>query len=78
MRLFLLIMLLAPTTALAKEYRFKWNMKNETLSYKTNASSWEEAFQKASQFCFDYSLNKQTKISEDIGLSIIDICVNPK
>lgn len=76
MKLLLVLLLLSPNVY-AKEYKFTWKTDKETIQYKTNSDSWEVAFERASTFCFNL-LAKKEVLTEDKGLEIIDICVNPR
>lgn len=63
----------APT----KEYLFKYNLSGETLEIRNPAGSYEEAFEKAAQQCFNHYKGRG-KVSENRGLDIIDVCANPR
>lgn len=51
--------------------------KNPKLELRIRADSYEEAFKAASKECFRHFKNGQ-KLSENDGLSIIDVCANPR
>ncbi len=52
-------------------------MNSETYEYSLNASSYEEAFDKAAQSCFRH-FKQGRRVSQDQGLDIIDVCANPR
>lgn len=68
-----------PNFALAKEYHFVFKMqdKNQTIEYKTEADSWNEAYRDAAVFCKNF-LKKKEKLTEERILDIVDICANPR
>jgi len=74
----LIFTLLLCSTAEAKEFKFTYILGRDQLQYKTNADTWEEAFKRGADFCFDFFVKKESVISEDRGLDIIDICANPR
>lgn len=45
--------------------------------YRTQAASYEEAFNKAAKACFTHFKGGQ-RLSEEVGLSVIDACANPR
>lgn len=47
------------------------------FEYRTEAASYEIAFKKAAQACFQHFKDGR-KLSEAEGLSIIDTCANPR
>lgn len=65
------------TSPVTKEYSFKYQLKDKTLTIKKTATSYETAFEDAAQQCFN-ELRGKGRISEDRGLDIIDICANPR
>lgn len=60
----------------SKNYDFKFSYKNEVLKINQEASSYDSAYKIAAKSCFEHFKNKK-KLSNDEGLSIIDICANP-
>lgn len=60
-----------------KEYIFKYILSGRTLEIKESAESYEEAFEKSAQRCFDF-YRGSGKMSEERGLDIIDVCANPR
>lgn len=74
----LLATVLLCSTAQAKEFKFKWESGRDLLQYKTNADTWEEAYKRAAEFCFDFLTKRETNLTEEKGLDIIDICANPR
>lgn len=78
----LILALLLCSTAQAKEFRFTfyfpYGTNQNKLQYKTDAFSQEEAYRRASQFCFDFFTKKEANLTEEKGLDIIDTCVNPR
>jgi hypothetical protein len=73
-----LILLLLCGTANATEYKFTYTIGRDQLLYKTEAKTWEEAFKRGADFCFDFLVKKEKALSEEKGLDIIDICANPR
>ena len=69
--------LLLASTANAKEYKFTYSFEKETLVYRTEAKTWEEAFKSGADCCFEFFKNVKP-LTEDRGLDIIDVCANPK
>lgn len=65
------------TEPMTKLYSFKFKMSQETFEYTQKSPSYEEAFEKAAQACFSHFKNGR-RISEDLGLDIIDACANPR
>jgi len=65
------------TTPMEKLYTFKFKLSHETYEYSQKSPSYEEAFQKAAQSCFDH-YREGKKLSENQGLDIIDVCANPR
>jgi len=64
----------APT---AKDYKFSFKYKGESIVLKSKSANFEEAFEKAAKECFHrYRANRH--LTEDEGLDIIDVCANPK
>lgn len=66
------------TPSYAAEFKFKWQLKDGALQYKTEAESWEVAFRRAAKFCFDFAIKREKNLTEEAGLDIIDICANPR
>jgi hypothetical protein len=60
-----------------KDYVFKFKMADQTLELKEQAISYEDAYEKAAKQCFQY-FKGTAKVSENVGLSIIDVCANPR
>ncbi len=58
-------------------YNFKFRMKSEIFEVKQSSGSYEEAFEKAAQSCFQHFKGNR-RVSEDQGLDIIDVCANPR
>lgn len=54
------------------------NTKSPRFEFSTRANSYEEAFKIASKACYSHFRSGQTSFSEDDGLSIIDVCANPR
>lgn len=75
---YLYVLLLIGSVTEAKEFNFKYVLRNDILEYKTKADTWEEAFKRGADFCFDFFVKKRTKINENEALDIIDTCVNPR
>ena len=66
------------TPTAIKEYGFKFKMtENEKYEYVTKANTYEDAFEKAAQACFNHFKGGR-RVSEDRGLAIIDVCANPR
>lgn len=65
------------TTPSEKSYTFKFKLKNESYEVTSRAATYEEAFDRAAQDCFQYFRGGR-HISEDQGLDIIDVCANPR
>lgn len=61
----------------SKEYLFKYSLSGEKLEVRSPAASYEEAFEKAAQKCFNH-YKGSGKVSENRGLDIIDVCANPR
>lgn len=78
MKALFVALLLIPTLAQAKEHKFVWKTKDVNLEFKTSAETWEVAYERAAQFCFKYLVEKETKLTTDRGLDIIDLCANPR
>ncbi|MBX3018396.1 MAG: hypothetical protein KF767_10930 [Bdellovibrionaceae bacterium] len=52
--------------------------KAETpYKFRTQAASYDEAFKKAAQSCYNHFKGGE-RLSEEIGLSVIDTCANPR
>ncbi len=78
---YLFFLLMLPSISFAKEFHFTYRLINgraeQKLEYKTSSDSWEEAFERGSQFCFDFFANRVSNLTEEKGLDITDTCVNP-
>lgn len=74
---YLICLVLLCSTAQAKEFKFTYLFRRDKLQYKTDADTWEQAFERGSQFCFDFYA-KREPLTEDRGLEIIDACANPR
>lgn len=61
----------------SKEYTFKYKLAGQMLEIRKPASSYEDAFEKAAQECFNF-YKGPGKVSESKGLDIIDVCANPR
>lgn len=63
-----------------KEFNFKFVYKGEKLAVSRAASSYEEAFVIAAQDCFNHytETSGSQKVSEQMGLAVIDVCANPR
>lgn len=86
MKTFIMIALLAFTCSSfawtskevpSKDYVFKYNLAGQTLEIRSPAASYEEAYEKAAQKCFNH-YKGSANVSEDRGLDIIDVCANPR
>lgn len=86
MKTFIVIALLAFTCssfawtskeAPTKDYLFKYSLAGKTFEVRSPAGTYEEAFEKAAQKCFNY-YKGSGKVSENRGLDIIDVCANPR
>ena len=60
-----------------KEYKFKFNFEKEVYEYSMTANTYEQAYEKAAQACFQHYRHGR-RVSEDKGLDIIDVCANPR
>lgn len=60
-----------------KVYSFKFNLKKEIFEYSQKAPSYEDAFHKAAQACYNHYKGGR-RLSEERGLDIIDVCANPR
>ena len=60
-----------------RPHSFRFSMGLEKFDYTTKAASYEEAFEKAAQACFQH-FKAGRRVSEDRGLDIIDVCANPR
>ncbi len=60
-----------------QEYKFKFNLKGDIYQYQQKSNSYEEAFRKAAQACFNHYKSGK-KLNEELGLDIIDVCANPR
>jgi hypothetical protein len=78
MKFFMVLTMLMPSIAMAKEYKFVTTYNGGTLQFKTEAKTWEEAYTKEAQFCFDFFTKRVKLMTEETGLDIIDACANPK
>lgn len=67
----------ASTTPMEKLYTFKFKLSKETYEYSQKSTSYEEAFEKAAQSCFNHYKDGK-KLTENQGLDIIDVCANPR
>lgn len=66
------------TQPAVKEYGFKFKMtEKDSYEFVTKANTYEDAFEKAAQACFNHYKGGRT-VSEDRGLAIIDVCANPR
>lgn len=72
-----LILVLLCSTAQAKEFKFSYTLDGYNFQYSTDANSWEEAFERGSQSCLKFFVNKKP-LNEDRVLDIVDVCANPK
>jgi hypothetical protein len=66
------------TEPVVQQYTFKFNYKEASFEIKNKSSSYEDAFDKAADLCFEHFKKSVPKMNEDIGLSIIDVCANPR
>ena len=65
--------------ASVKDFTFKYKYHNDTYEVRKPSSSYEEAFASAATACFNHFKNADgTKLTEDKGLDIIDVCANPR
>lgn len=67
-----------PSLVSATEFRFVYTYKSDKLQYKTNAATWEEALKNGAHFCFNFLTKREVKMTDEIGLDIIDTCANPR
>lgn len=69
-----------PTTEVKPQsFTFKYRYQGETLEVRRQAPAWEVAFEQAAQTCFEhYKRHHGTRLTEDQGLDIIDVCANPR
>ena len=65
------------SSPMEKAYTFKFHLANDSFEYSQKAPSYEEAYEKAAQACFNH-FKAGRRVSEDRGLDIIDICANPR
>ena len=77
MKTLIVLALLIPVNAEAKNYTFHYNTKDELKITITDAYDKDDAFKKAARLCFQI-LTKGKYPGNEIGLDIIDICANPK
>lgn len=61
----------------SKDYKFHFKLGQEKLEISQSGPSYEVAFERAAQSCFNHFKNGQ-KLTEDRGLDIIDVCANPR
>jgi hypothetical protein len=74
---FLIFML--PSICLAKEYHFRFHTETgHNLQYKTDARTWEEAYERAAKFCTHFFTERASNLNEDKILEIVDVCANPR
>lgn len=60
-----------------KVYSFKFTLKGHIYQYQQKSQSYEDAFEKAAQACYQHYKGGK-RLSEDQGLDIIDVCANPR
>lgn len=60
-----------------KEYKFKFSFEKENYQYSMKANTYEQAYERAAQACFQH-YKAGRRVSEDRGLDIIDVCANPR
>jgi hypothetical protein len=60
-----------------KSYNFKYKLKTDSFEYSRKAASYEEALDSAAQACFNH-FKAGRRLTENQGLDIIDVCVNPR
>lgn len=61
----------------SKQYEFNYTLNNTKLNIKRSAATYEVAYAQAAQDCFQF-YKKQTRLTEEKGIEIIDVCANPK
>ncbi len=61
----------------SKDYVFKFQLAGQALEIRKPASTYEDAFEKAAQECFNF-YKGSGKVTESRGLDIIDVCANPR
>ncbi len=67
----------ASNQPIEKKYVFKFNLKKEIFEYSQTAPSYEDAFHKAAQACYNH-YKAGRSLNEERGLDIIDVCANPR
>ncbi len=65
------------TEVATKDYNFVYRFNKETYKVELKGPSYDEAFEKAAQNCFDHFKGGR-RISEDFGIAVIDVCANPR
>lgn len=60
-----------------QEFKFKFTLQKEKYEYTTSANTYEQAYERAAQACFNH-FKAGRRVSEDQGLDIIDVCANPR
>lgn len=82
MKYIILATILLCSTSQAKEFKFTFVFEQgrteNKLQYKTDADSWEQAYKRGSSFCFDFFAERETDLTEEKGIDIIDACANPR
>lgn len=72
-----LALFLSTAAQASKEYNYNFMFKGERLNTKIEASSPDEAFEKAVQICMK-TFKGQKKLNESAQLDLVDTCVNPR
>ncbi len=80
MKWLILVIILVPQIGISKEYLFTYNFREDgqvkTLKYKTDADSWQVAFDRGATFCYNF-FDKMKSFDEDRLVRVIDTCANP-
>lgn len=61
-------------------FTLKFNFRDVRLEIKEKAKDYNQALTQSAKKCFDFYSEKFNKVtfSEETGLDIIDVCVNPR
>ena len=78
----LLAVLLGTPAAQAREFQFRFTFNGQTWEHPVSADSWKDAYEVASQDCFNHFTGSQgtdrVKADEDTADALLNACTNPR
>lgn len=73
---------LTPNPVEAREFNFRFSFQGQTWEHPVSAESWKEAYEQASEACFNHFTGSsgagRVRVDEDTADALLNSCTNPR